>query len=697
MLMMIFVSSDLYSQTNWMWQMPKVTGNVLYDIKMYDENLGFACGTNGTIIKTSNGGINWVLMNTNLITRLNSIFIIDSLNIISCGDSGKVLRTSNGGNNWSVSSVTGNIFLYEITFVNSQSGFVGGTGGTLLKSTNSGYSWFTLNSSTTAALWDIKFLNNNTGFIGGSRIVLKTTNGGLNWLNCGVTFISAFAQAYNIVAFDTNNVYAMIVSDNRVAISNNGGLTWTYKDIPFPDLGGDIDILRNMKFVNFSTGYIATDFGRVLKTTDAGNNWKHDSTFKVHPRMIGVLWGLELVNDNQVFVTGGGGTIAKSINSGNTYTLLNGWKNQINDLIFLNNSTAYSVGDRGDIYKTTNEGNDWTKLNSPTFNNLTGIDFINSETGFISGDTGVILKTTNAGMNWNRIITPYQRIVNDIHFKNDMTGYFTGNLGAIYKSTDQGNNWFRSDSIQGVTFTRIKFLNNDTAIILAIGRVYYTTNAGFNWNFSPNVSCNGMHFINENTGFVTGGNRIYKSTNSGLNWTQISMTIGTGKTGIYFTNENTGFVGGLDGYLIKTTNGGVNWNRIYVTNNFISTIYFQNSETGYVAGSWGNIIKTTNGGLTYIYSNSASEIPQDFELYQNYPNPFNPKTKISFTNNKQFSDVSLKIYDISGKLITELINKKLGTGYYETEFDGTNLASGIYFYTLKIDNQYQSKKMILIK
>jgi hypothetical protein len=85
-----------------------------------------------------------------------------------------------------------------------------------------------------------------------------------------------------------------------------------------------------------------------------------------------------------------------------------------------------------------------------------------------------------------------------------------------------------------------------------------------------------------------------------------------------------------------------------------------------------------------------------FGLSQNFPNPFNPKTTIKYSV-PQTSFITIKIYDILGREITTLINQEIYAGNYEIEFDGANLASGIYFYRMQALNFASTKKLILIK
>jgi hypothetical protein len=83
-------------------------------------------------------------------------------------------------------------------------------------------------------------------------------------------------------------------------------------------------------------------------------------------------------------------------------------------------------------------------------------------------------------------------------------------------------------------------------------------------------------------------------------------------------------------------------------------------------------------------------------LAQNYPNPFNPATSIKFSLPKQ-SHVKLVIYDVLGKEIATLVNDELKAGVYNKTFDGSNFASGVYFYRIDAGDFTDVKKMVLVK
>jgi hypothetical protein len=87
---------------------------------------------------------------------------------------------------------------------------------------------------------------------------------------------------------------------------------------------------------------------------------------------------------------------------------------------------------------------------------------------------------------------------------------------------------------------------------------------------------------------------------------------------------------------------------------------------------------------------------KSYQLLQNYPNPFNPKTKIGFSI-PGLGLVSLKVFDILGREVTTLINEEKSAGNYEIEFDASKLTSGVYIYQIKVNDFFESKKMILLK
>ena len=133
--------------------------------------------------------------------------------------------------------------------------------------------------------------------------------------------------------------------------------------------------------------------------------------------------------------------------------------------------------------------------------------------------------------------------------------------------------------------------------------------------------------------------------------------------------------------------------------------WYYNGPRGSVFSEDGNTmyVASDNMGYIYIYERGEvgieepiAEVPRAFQLNQNYPNPFNPTTTISFKLNKPM-EISLKVYDVRGRLVKELMDGHLNAGQHQVVFDGSNLSSGVYYYRLQTPKQSVAKEMILVK
>ena len=93
---------------------------------------------------------------------------------------------------------------------------------------------------------------------------------------------------------------------------------------------------------------------------------------------------------------------------------------------------------------------------------------------------------------------------------------------------------------------------------------------------------------------------------------------------------------------------------------------------------------------------NSLNVPGEFQLQQNYPNPFNPTTTIEFALPKQ-SSITLKLFDILGREVAILVDAELESRVHKINFDGQDLASGIYFYRIHAAGFLKTKKLMLLK
>ncbi len=158
---------------------------------------------------------------------------------------------------------------------------------------------------------------------------------------------------------------------------------------------------------------------------------------------------------------------------------------------------------------------------------------------------------------------------------------------------------------------------------------------------------------------------IYRSTESGFTPNQLNL--------INSVRHNQ------RAYLDKDISMGVNY--------FYKIQVFDESNNHSMSSEGSAVITSVENNLG---------VPTEFALAQNYPNPFNPSTTIKFSLPSE-ANVSLKVYDIIGNEVAVLVDENMGIGFYEVNFNATNLASGIYFYRLNAGEYSSLKKMILIK
>ena len=131
-----------------------------------------------------------------------------------------------------------------------------------------------------------------------------------------------------------------------------------------------------------------------------------------------------------------------------------------------------------------------------------------------------------------------------------------------------------------------------------------------------------------------------------------------------------------------------------------TTVNYTYSEINVASGRYNYRLKQIdyNGNIKYydLSSEVIVGVPTKYDLSQNYPNPFNPTTKISYTIPVD-GKVSIKLFDMTGKEVAQIVNTLQTAGYYSVEFNASSLSSGTYFYTIEANNFVATKKMMLVK
>ncbi|MBI5216965.1 MAG: T9SS type A sorting domain-containing protein [Ignavibacteriae bacterium] len=172
-----------------------------YKVFFLNKNLGWLAGRFGSYAKTTDGGNQWIAINSGTPDDLGSVFFLDSLNGWLVGNGGSIMKSTDGGMTWTeVSTVAFPHQLSDISFTSNQIGWVSGTS-TLLKTTNGGVSWFDINSLHITS-WQHKFLSDDVGWAVGPQGIIATVDGGKKW-----QFLPNSPSGYGVDIFDSVSIW----------------------------------------------------------------------------------------------------------------------------------------------------------------------------------------------------------------------------------------------------------------------------------------------------------------------------------------------------------------------------------------------------------------------------------------------------------------------------------------------------------
>lgn len=374
-------------------------------------------------------------------------------------------------------------------------------------------------------------------------------------------------------------------------------------------------------------------------------------------------------------------------------------------------SVIWACGQNGTVVKSTNGGENWVLCSGDldsgkTIQHITAID-VNLAWITTAENQSKIYKTTNGGLNWVQQVYNSPYWINKIHFFNANTGIFlrdplsppSNDTVGFFITRNGGANWYRSQNTPRATILCdccMGILDSNLVWFADNDKVYKLTGGLDNpWQVYsvPVTSLYTARFINTTTGYTSDGLKLFKSTNGGINWAETMSNFNCGALSFIHVPNSNMMVASNQGYIRISYDLGNSWQPTVATGfgTFYSGAYDTNSI--WIAANNGKLIRYNIGyiGINLI----SSELPAEFRLYQNYPNPFNPVTSVKF-DLPVSGVVSFIVYDLLGKELYGIFEERKA-GHYEIKFDGSELSSGVYYYTLKLNNYIETKKMVLIK
>lgn len=728
-----FSGTGLFAQSTpeWSWVHPKPQGQYLRWIKMVDANTWYAAGDYGMFMKTTNAGVNWTTKTSGyqstlypaagiLQNNLSGYFLNANTGFLGVQSVRGIAKTTNGGQTFDTIQIlaSGSMSTYGFHFINATTGYLSATSsGKVMKTTDAGMTWVQLPNLGTLTFYSVYASDtNNIITTSSSGNVYFTTNAGQNWTtsNVGTTntlYTSKFINALTGYVSGSSGLFRY---------TTNGGVNWT--GINPPTSASLYSIVVDGATV-YTAGYVNNQ--AVYKTTDNGTTWD-SSSYSGAPSITGFLTYSFDKNGSNMMCVGTYGEMIKSSNNGANWSTLmyrRSLANLSGDLYAQSNNgrviaVGVNLGYNDAIVNSPDGGLTW---NPATFNinsYCSDICMLNPTTGFISGRYGLFFKTTDGGVSWdttksnNPILSTY--FCNGVNFINPNTGWITGGtpgiggVTKIWKTTDGGTNWTEQISAYtGPVGVKVKMVNANIGYITHGAGLQKTTNGGDNWTLLPNPatvssSYSPLDVVDSLNAFTGSSNsQVYGTSNGGVTWDSLNFPVKAGT--IFCTdwyNSQNGCAGAVIGVVGKTTNRGQSWQIWNIGGYTVYSVRMVHPDT--IFASCGNtpgaqIFKYVKGPVTggFFYEN---KIPTSYLLKQNYPNPFNPVTTIEFDLPKA-GNVSLKIYDLAGRQYSsEINNLNLNPGNYKMNFNGTQLSSGVYFYSLIVDGKNMAtKKMVMVK
>jgi photosystem II stability/assembly factor-like uncharacterized protein len=240
----------------------------------------------------------------------------------------------------------------------------------------------------------------------------------------------------------------------------------------------------DIQFINSSNGIAITFEGSIFKTSDGGNTWQENSTYKINNT--NVFRNLHFVNSSTCYIVGYSYTILKTINGGETWSELTGPTNPISSVFFINSLTGYIGEIEGNIYKTTDGGTTWENLTQSN-GTINCIYFFNENIGWACGPFGRVLKTNDGGESWTIQTTGVSATLNSIIFTDSQNGFAVGSYGVVIKTTDGGSSWSNVSLNTTAELMDIQLVDGFGFIVSNYGFIFKTTDGGANWNIEEGV------------------------------------------------------------------------------------------------------------------------------------------------------------------------------------------------------------------
>jgi photosystem II stability/assembly factor-like uncharacterized protein len=668
-----YLSAITYSQ--WTPASAPYGGNV--NAVAIGGNYIYAGTDNGEgVYLSSDNGVSWISMQYSKPTNVSSLIAIGDT--VFAGTLGDGIYGSHYHGQWPDFLGLNMPDMYIYALLNIGNNFYAATEGGLYYSPYLTYEWTHsgLTEKVTSITGKDSILFAGTPGYG----VYRSIDSGKTWNQAieGLTNLNVLSVAivgYNIFASTESGLFE----------SSIYGSVWQQINPPAESI--------NVLLAN-GTNLYAGSYGQgVFLSTDNGLHWTPLNGGLTNNKIT------SLVSNGNKMIAGAGNEVFLSTNGGTTWSNISVSLSTVRvSSIYVSGNNVYVSALHG-IFLSTDQGLTWLSRNKNLDNGYVSKLAEKGNKIFAATNDGLLF-SSDLGENWHHVndffIGPY-----DLTVGINGNNIYLANEHGIFLSTDEGVSWKQiNDGITGTPMVN-DFAFKGDAVFAAdypLG-IYMTTNNGSFWKpinnglYNPGQIIISSIVVKGDSLFAGGYNEIYVSTDYGSYWKALFSGM---LANSIIVAGNSLFTGTSKGVLLSTNNG-TGWNFV---NDGLGN---KNVTTLAVSGNY-LLAGTENSGIwrrplsemitSVNYSNP--KFPTVFELKQNYPNPFNPSTTINYSIAKS-GNVKLTVYNAIGSRVTTIVDEFKPAGNYSIKFNGSTLASGIYFYRLESGNFNSTKKLILLK
>ena len=510
-------------------------------------------------------------------------------------------------------------------------------------------------------------------------------------VDTGQTWIpieNGWPQYRFITAFDVNLEQGLIVAG-----TDNGVYRYDLDQETWIDLGLSQSCLDLI--IDDNSRIFVGSMGGVYRSFDQGATWQ-----QVNTGLSSAVVRSLTEKSNKIFAGTIYGINVCDVN-GNEWTSANTGINEVSVYSILPLEDKFLMSSSRGVLLTDDGGVSWTKtrrVDVPVYFTETVHKFLQASNGTLYAGTGSGLYFSQNGIYWNIYTTYVGSQIYDFLFDN-YGNIIKATSDGIFKSTDNGFTWTKLNENDYLGTVTCLAIDDDNNIYAGTNQgIYASTDDGENWENIADDTLQEAYFVR----LIQSGNNLYAATNKGIfiydtfyhYW--ISSHIGMGAQ---FVTD-----------LIRRDNGDFyasSYNGIYYSND--SCAFWQPVDIGQASkmvtclgfdplgnfyfGTANNGAYTTRTSFTGI--NTFSDA-QKKETCYNYPNPFSENTEIIYhiegNGNQQ---VNVEIYDVTGRKLRTLLNRKETPGEHRLQFDASSFSPGIYYAVLHIGGQQRTVKMVI--